>query len=185
MVRCNWSEGGNRQLDLVDAAALQPLAGIYARIGYDVVLTSIDTGQGIARLRDLLQGQASVFTGQSGVGKSSLINAIHSAFALRTGAVNDDSGKGRHTTRVASLLPLSGGGWVVDTPGIRQLQLWDVAAFEVEAYFREFRPFVAGCRFPDCTHTHESNCAVKAAVTDGLIAPSRYHGYLRILQGDA
>jgi ribosome biogenesis GTPase len=172
------------KIDLVDPVELQPIAGVYARIGYDVVLTSSVTGEGIARLRELLTGRESVLAGQSGVGKSSLINAIDPTLRQETSAVSEDSGKGRHTTRVAELLPLSSGGWIVDTPGIRQMQLWDVAQGEVEGYFREFRPFVARCRFPDCTHTHEDDCGIKAAVRAGLIARTRYQGYLRIVLGD-
>ncbi|MCA9054632.1 MAG: ribosome small subunit-dependent GTPase A, partial [Planctomycetaceae bacterium] len=170
--------------DLVERGELQPIAAIYASIGYDVVLTSIHTGEGVDALRGLLTGKVSVLTGQSGVGKSSLINAVDPALDLRTAHVSADSGKGRHTTRVAALLPLSTGGWIVDTPGIRQMQLWDVAPGEVEAYFRDFLAYVPHCRFPDCTHTHESDCAVKSAVERGEIAPLRYQGYLRIILGD-
>lgn len=172
------------KVDLVDTQALEEVAAVYRSIGYDIVLSSIVTGQGIAELRSLLTDRVSVLTGQSGVGKSSLINALDPDFQLKTAQVSDDSGKGRHTTRVAALLPLSVGGWIVDTPGIRQMQLWDVAPFEVEGYFREFVPIVPDCRFPDCTHSHESDCAIKAAVERGAISPLRYHGYLRMLQGD-
>ena len=183
-------KGGTRPVvcitkaDLVDRALLEPVAEIYRRIGYDVVLSSIRTGEGIDALRDILTNQVSVVAGQSGVGKSSLINAVDPRLKLPTGDVSADSGKGRHTTRVSALLPLAAGGWIVDTPGIRQMQLWDVAPFEVEAYFRDFVPHVPHCKFPDCTHTHETSCAVKAAVERGEIAPLRYQGYLRILQGD-
>ena len=170
--------------DLGDRAELQEVAGIYRHIGYDVVLASVVTGEGIADLQALLAGHESVFTGQSGVGKSTLINAVDAGLQLRTGAVSPDSGKGRHTTRVAALLPLAAGGWIVDTPGIRQMQLWDVAPFEVEAYFVEFQPFIPQCKFPDCTHTHEASCAVKAAVERGEITLMRYAGYLRIVEGD-
>ncbi len=173
------------KVDLIEPADVQPIAGVYARIGYDVVLTSVVTGQGLARLRELLQGRESVLTGQSGVGKSSLINAIDPSLELPTQEVSADSGKGRHTTRVAELLSLSCGGWIVDTPGVRQMQLWNVAPGEVEGYFREFRPFVPDCRFPDCTHTHEEGCGIQRAVHEGLIATTRYEGYLRILLGDA
>ncbi|MEZ6067358.1 MAG: ribosome small subunit-dependent GTPase A [Planctomycetaceae bacterium] len=172
------------KVDLVESIPLQSIAGIYARIGYDVVLTSAVTGQGVARLRELLSGRETVLTGQSGVGKSSLINGVLPELELRTSHVSSDGGKGRHTTRVAELLPLAGGGWIVDTPGIRQMQLWDVANGEVEGYFLEFRPFVPGCRFPDCLHTHEQDCAVKQAVADGLISELRYMGYLRIVLGE-
>lgn len=172
------------KIDLVDPYALQPIAGVYARIGYDVVLTSGKTGAGVARLRELLAGRESVLTGQSGVGKSSLVNVIDPGLRQATREVSGDTGKGRHTTRVAELLPLSSGGWIVDTPGIRQMQLWDVSNGEVEGYFREFRPFLPRCRFPDCTHTHEENCGIKAGVRTGLIARTRYQGYLRIVLGD-
>lgn len=172
------------KVDLVDAAALQPIAGVYARLGYDVVLVSALRETGISRLRALLRGRQSVVSGQSGVGKTSLLNAIEPGLNRRTAGVSGDSGKGRHTTRVAEMLPLSAGGWVIDTPGIRQLELWDVVPGEVEGYFREFRPFVARCRFPDCSHLHEAGCAVRAAVDDDYIAEMRYASYVRIVTGD-
>jgi ribosome biogenesis GTPase len=170
--------------DLADAVALQPIAGIYARIGYDVVLTSAPRGLGLARLRQLLRGRQAVFAGQSGVGKSSLLNALQPDLARRTGAVSGDSRKGRHTTRVAELIALGSDAWVIDTPGIRQLELWDVIPEEVEWYFREFRPFVPLCRFPDCTHTHEADCGVIRSVHDGLVSRLRYENYVRIVTGD-
>jgi ribosome biogenesis GTPase len=172
------------KVDLADAVALQPIAGVYARIGYDVVLTSAARGLGLARLGQLLRGRQAVFAGQSGVGKSSLLNALRPDLALRTGEVSGDSGKGRHTTRVAELIPLGSDAWVIDTPGIRQLELWDVIPEEVEGYFREFRPFVPRCRFPDCTHTHESDCGVARAVEEGHISRLRYESYMRIVTGD-
>ncbi|MBL8850351.1 MAG: ribosome small subunit-dependent GTPase A [Planctomycetaceae bacterium] len=172
------------KVDLVDAAQLQPVAGIYAQLGYDVVLVSALHGAGVARLRALLRGRQSVVSGQSGVGKSSLLNAVEPLLARHTSGVSADSGKGRHTTRVAEMLPLDCGGWVIDTPGIRQLELWDVIPEEVEGYFREFRPFVAGCKFPDCSHLHETGCAVRAAVDDRLISRMRYASYTRIVTGD-
>jgi ribosome biogenesis GTPase len=172
------------KIDLGDAVALQPIAGIYARIGYDVVLTSAARGLGLMRLRQLLRGRQAVFAGQSGVGKSSLLNALQPDLALRTGEVSGDSGKGRHTTRVAELIPLGGDAWVIDTPGIRQFELWDVIPEEVEGYFREFRPFVPRCRFPDCTHTHETECGIARAVAEGHISRQRYESYVRIVTGD-
>ncbi|MFV0444476.1 MAG: ribosome small subunit-dependent GTPase A [Planctomycetaceae bacterium] len=172
------------KVDLVDRPDLEHVADIYRRIGYDVVLSSIVTGEGIEPLRSILHDRVSVVAGQSGVGKSSLINALDSSQQLATGGVSEDSGKGRHTTRVAALLPLASGGWIVDTPGIRQMQLWDVAPFEIEGYFRDFLPHIPHCRFPDCTHSHEHSCAVKQAVERGEIASLRYQGYLRMLLGD-
>lgn len=170
------------KLDLVDPAALQPVAGTYGRLGYDVVLTSATHGTGLQRLRALLSGRESVVAGQSGVGKSSLLNAIQPGLGLETSEVSRWSQKGRHTTRRAVLFPLDFGGWVADTPGIRQFGLWDVLPEEVEGYFVEFRPFVALCKFPDCSHTHEEGCGVKRAVEDDFISRMRYASYLRILQ---
>ena len=112
-------------------------------------------------MRRALAGRASVVAGQSGVGKSSLLNAVDPSLQLRVSAVSAETQKGRHTTTTARLLPLSSGGYVVDTPGIRQFQLWDVIPAEVAGYFRDLRPYVNHCRFPNCTHTHEADCAVK------------------------
>jgi ribosome biogenesis GTPase len=172
------------KIDLFDQVALQPIAGIYAQLGYDVLLASARTGAGIARLRALLRDRLTVVAGQSGVGKSSLLNAVQPGLGRPVGEVSGESRKGRHTTRVAELLTLSVGGWIIDTPGVRQMELWDVIPAEVEGYFREFRPFVAACRFPDCTHVHEAGCAVHGAVEEGCIARRRYESYLRIVNGD-
>jgi ribosome biogenesis GTPase / thiamine phosphate phosphatase len=169
--------------DLVDPVLLQPTLGLYGQLGYQVVLTSAETGAGMTFLRNLLKGRQSVFAGQSGVGKSTLLNAIQPGLGQRTAEVSGWTQKGKHTTRRAVLIALEFGGWVVDTPGIRQLGLWDVIPEEVEGFFREFRPFVALCRFPDCSHTHETGCRVKRAVSDALITRSRYHSYLRIMSG--
>lgn len=170
--------------DLVDVANLQPVIGLYSRLGYSVIATSSRTGWGIVRLRQQLTGHETVFTGQSGVGKSSLLNAVEPELGLRTGEVSQSTQKGRHTTRSAELLQLSHGGWVVDTPGIRQLELWDVSPGEVEGYFIEFRPFVPLCRYPNCLHLAEDGCAVRQAVRDDLISRTRYESYTRIVMGD-
>lgn len=168
--------------DLVDQGGLQQILGLYGRLGHQTVLTSATSGEGIDRLRSLLKDRESVFAGQSGVGKSSLLNAIQPGLALETSHMTSYL-KGRHTTRRAELIPLEFGGWVVDTPGIRQLELWDVIPEEVEGFFTEFHPFVAYCRFPDCSHTHELGCRVKQAVAAGLVTESRYDSYLRIMFG--
>ena len=173
------------KVDLVDPAMLQPIAGLYASLGYDVVLTSAIQSTGITRLRNLLTGRETVLAGQSGVGKSSLLNAVQPRLGLKITKVSNRSHKGRHTTRRAELMKLDAGGWVVDTPGIRQFELWDVIPEEVEGFFIEFRPFVTLCKFPDCSHTHESGCGVKQAVERDLITRPRYESYLKILSDDA
>jgi ribosome biogenesis GTPase len=125
-----------------------------------------------------------VFTGQSGVGKSSLLNAVQPELGLRVREVSEATQKGRHTTTTAQLIKLDQGGWVVDTPGVRQFELWDVIPEEVEGFFPEFRPFVALCAFPDCTHTHEQRCAVKRAVYRRWISEARYVSYLGMFRGE-
>ena len=172
------------KVDLVDPTDLQPVVGVYAGLGYSVVLTSTLNGTGIQELRRLLKDRETVLSGQSGVGKSTLLNAIDDNLELKTGTVSDWSGKGRHTTRRAELIPMKFGGWVADTPGVRSFGLWDVIPEEVEGYFIEFRPFVTQCRFPDCSHTHEKDCGVKTAVGRRMISSMRYESYLRIISED-
>jgi ribosome biogenesis GTPase len=173
------------KVDLVDAAELQPLVGVYSQLGYGVLLTSAERGWNIDALRSRLHGRQSAFAGQSGVGKSSLLNAVAPELALRVQSVSAENEKGRHTTTTAELLPLAAGGYVVDTPGIRQFQLWDVIPEEVAGYFRDLRPYVSRCRYPNCTHTHEEPCAVKDAVADGFIDVRRYESYLAMLDEDS
>jgi ribosome biogenesis GTPase len=172
------------KIDLVDPASLAPLVGVYSQMGYQVLLLSATSGLGVERLRRAMTGQSSVVAGQSGVGKSSLLNAVDPSLQLRTRAVSAETQKGRHTTTTARLLPLASGGYVVDTPGIRQFQLWDVIPAEVAAYFRDLRPYVDHCKFPNCTHTHETDCAVKNAVADGRLDLRRYESYCHLLAGD-
>ena len=171
--------------DLVDLVDLQPVIGVWAQMGYPVLLTSTETGLGIERLKQLVSGRDSVVTGQSGVGKSSLLNVIEPGLQLRIGTVSDENQKGRHTTTAAKLIPLENGGHLIDTPGIRQFQLWDIIPEEVAGYFRDLRPFINGCRFPDCTHTHEEDCAVKWAVADGKLDVRRYESYVQIKDSEA
>ena len=170
--------------DLVEPVWLQQFASVYGHLGYPVVLTSIVDGSGIDQLRSCLRGQQTAVSGQSGVGKSSLLNAVDGNLQLDTADVSDSNSKGRHTTRRARLLPLQEGGWVADTPGIRQFELWDIQMEEIDGYFIEFRPFVPYCRFPDCSHTHEQDCGVRDAVAVNLINRYRYESYLRLRQED-
>jgi len=173
------------KIDLVDLVELEPVLGTYAQLGYEIIPTSIVTGTGIARLKTLLSGNETVLAGQSGVGKTSLINALEPGLDLKTLEVAVETGKGKHTTTSASLLKLSFGGWIVDTPGVRQMELWDVEPQDVSAYFVEFHPFLRECRFSHCSHIHEGRCGVKRAVVRGLISHMRYESYCRIRLGDA
>ena len=172
------------KVDLLDPADLQPIAGVYGQMGYQVLLISAETGVGVSRLRALVKDRKSVVVGQSGVGKSSLLNSLESGLSLKVRTVSAESEKGRHTTTAAQLIPLSFGGYIVDTPGIRQFQLWDVIPEEVAGFFRDVRPFVSLCRFPDCTHQHESDFAVKNAVADGYLDARRYESYCQISTTD-
>ena len=165
------------KVDLVEPGSLQPLVGVYAQMGYEVLQVSAVSGLNLPILRDTLKDCASVVVGQSGVGKSSLLNVVEPGLGLRVGSVSRETQKGRHTTTTARLIGLSTGGFIVDTPGIRQFALWDVAREEVAGLFRDIRPFVGYCRFPDCTHTHEADCAVKASVADGRLDARRYESY--------
>ena len=169
------------KLDLVDAAELADEAAAYRALGYPVHLTSAVGGEGVAELGAALRGRLSVLAGKSGVGKSTILNAVQPGLGLRVGAVSELTGKGRHTTTTLELFPLDGGGGVVDTPGMREFGLWDVDPAEVALLFREIRPHVGACRFGlSCRHRAEPGCAVRAAVDAGGITPRRYRSYLRM-----
>jgi len=170
------------KIDLIDPADLQPLVGVYARMGYKTILLSVENGTGVDEVRDLVRNRQSVVMGQSGVGKSSLLNVIEPDLQLRVNTVSSESQKGKHTTTAAQLIPLEMGGYIVDTPGIRQFQLWDVIAEEVAGYFRDLRSYVNLCQYPDCTHTHEGGCAIKHAVADGGLDARRYESYCQMLE---
>ena len=153
---------------------------VYSDIGYRVIYTSANEGVGVDELRQELQGKISVLAGSSGVGKSSLLNAVEPGLGLKVRVVSAATEKGLHTTRHAEMFPLEGGGYVADTPGIRGLALYDVEPSELDAYFREIGPLVAQCRFSNCTHQHEPGCAVRTALADGRLSPARYDSYLRL-----
>lgn len=168
------------KVDLVEPEQAQEVFAPYEKIGYLVLYTSAKTGQGIDVLRNRLQGKISVFAGSSGVGKSSLLNAIQPDLGLRVREVSEATEKGLHTTRHVELVPLDIGGYVADTPGIRALALFDIEPEELDGYFREIAPLVAQCQFSDCTHRHEPRCAVRDAVADGRVSAERYDSYLRL-----
>ncbi|HHY57172.1 MAG TPA: ribosome small subunit-dependent GTPase A [Chloroflexi bacterium] len=174
------------KVELTGEEAARARFGLYERIGYPVLYTSAKTHIGIDALRDLLTDRITVVTGPSGVGKSSLINAIHPALHLREGDLRDFMDKGRHTTRAAQLhrLPFGNASYVADTPGIRELGLYEIDAANLPFYFREMAAYLHNCRYPGCTHDHEPECAVRAAVARGEIAEARYDSYLRLLRGE-
>ena len=154
----------------------------YIEAGYRVIFASAHNGQGIDEIRELLKGKVTVFAGPSGVGKSSLLNAIDENLSLGTGVISEKIKRGKHTTRVACLLPVSTGGIVVDTPGFSAAELDHLDKHMLAEYFPEFRPLVEKCYYNTCTHSHEPDCGVKNALSAGLISQERYEAYLNILQ---
>ena len=170
--------------DLVGLRNAMKLFGHYPKLGYPLIYTSAKRGKGIQKLRRHLKGKISVFTGPSGAGKSSLLNAIQPGLGLEVREVSQATGKGRHATVVRAMFPLNQGGYVVDTPGLKALALWDIEPEELDGYFIEMAPLVAECQYSDCTHYEEPNCAVRAAVEQGKIHPERYESYLRLRFGE-
>lgn len=169
----------------IDLEQAQWLRDIYEPIGFPVVLVSSATGEGVKQVKELLRGKITAFTGNSGVGKSSLLNQIDRRFCLETGEISRKLGRGRHTTRQVELFPLEGGGYVADTPGFSAIQMerYDVVHKEQLPYcFREFEPFLDQCRFPSCSHTCEKGCAVLEAVREGKISRSRHESYVALYQ---
>ncbi len=170
------------KIDLVAEAEMAELFAIYAELDYPILFTSAVTGRGIQELQAVLAGKLSVFSGSSGVGKSSLLNAVQTGLGLAVAAVSEATTKGMHTTRHTQLYKLDVGGYVADTPGIRGVALFDVEPTELDAYFREIEPLVADCQFSDCSHRHETGCAVREAVAAGKISAERYDSYLRLYE---
>ena len=171
------------KVDLVGMERAQELFSLYPPLGYPVIYTSVRQGIGLDEVRECLRGKISGLAGPSGVGKSSLLNAIQPNLGLAVREVSEASGKGRHTTVVRQLFRLEMGGYVADLPGLRALALWDTQPEELDGYFPELRERVAQCQFSDCTHTTEPGCAVLAALERGEIHPARYESYLRMRFG--
>ena len=171
--------------DLLAPEKLQPLIGSYAQMGYQVFMLSASQGWGMEYLNRWIQGKASAVSGQSGVGKSSLLNHLIPGLSQRVQAVSLDNQKGKHTTTTAEWFRIDSQTSIIDTPGVRQFQLWDIVPAELTGLFRDLRPFASECRYPDCSHHHEDMCAVKDAVADGRLDPRRYDSYLQILDAPA
>lgn len=168
------------KIDLEDPSVIEQHFGPYKKIGYSVLYTSALAKVGVDELRQQLQGKISAFTGPSGVGKTSLLNAVQPGLGRAVKSVSEARKEGIHTTRDSALIKLEGGGYLADTPGLRTLSIWDVEPEELDAYFIEIAPLVSQCRFGDCTHIHEPGCKVRAAVQSGEVSKIRYQSYLQL-----
>jgi ribosome biogenesis GTPase / thiamine phosphate phosphatase len=165
--------------ELVDS--LPPWLEEYRLAGYPIHITSVKARLGLEEVADALHGRTSALSGPSGVGKSSLLNAIYPGLNFRVGEISESVNKGRHTTVGAAMHPLPDGSFVVDTPGLREIGMWNLRSGELDECFLEFRPFLGQCKFGDCTHVREPGCRVRAAVAEQLIGASRYDSYLKLL----
>ncbi len=168
--------------DLADDKLKKEYENIFVNTGYRVVFTSKYDENSLIELKSILKDKLSVFSGPSGVGKSSVMNAVQPDFQLKTGEISDKLKRGRHTTRHAEIYKLSFGGYVVDTPGFSSFELEGIGEFDLKEYYPEIKKFDDGCRFADCLHFKEPNCVIKAAVNEGLISQTRYSNYVRLLE---
>lgn len=170
--------------DIQHPEALEEFRAVYEGAGYSVLEVSAVEGTGLGAVKELLAGRTTLVAGNSGVGKSTLVQSIDPTLDIRTGEISDSHHKGRHTTTFSTMYPLADGGWIIDTPGIKGFGLIDIDDAELWHYFPEMMRYAPGCRFYNCTHTHEPGCAVVAAVEQGDIAYPRYESYLKILSED-
>ncbi len=172
------------KIDLQEPEAVAAFRAVYEGAGYDVLEVAATEGRGVEEVRALLAGRTTLLSGNSGVGKSTLVRAIDPSLDVRTGKISDSHGKGRHTTTFSTMYPLAGGGALIDTPGIKGFGLIDIDDAELWHYFPEMLRTAPGCRFYNCTHTHEPGCAVVEAVRRGAIAAARYESYLKMRDED-
>ena len=170
--------------DLQDPEAVAAFRAVYEPIGYRVETVSVESGEGIGAVRDLLAAGTTLLSGNSGVGKSTLVQQIDPSLDIRTGEISDSHHKGRHTTTFSTMYPLAGGGAVIDTPGIKGFGLIDIENAELWHYFPEMMRYGRDCRFYNCTHTHEPGCAVIGAIEAGEISGARYESYLKMMDDD-
>lgn len=170
------------ELPAAQLMSLKHLLALYPGLGYELLWVSAKTGEGIGELSAALAGHTSVLVGQSGVGKSSLINALCPGAAATVGALSEHAAKGRHTTAAARLFPLPDGGRLIDSPGIREFGLWHLHTRQVFAGFTEFRPFLDQCRFRDCRHGDEPDCGLRNALASGLISKQRFDSCHQIIR---
>ena len=171
------------KIDLIeDETVLAATLAPYPVMEYTIIRASAVTGEGIEELAGLMAGHCTMLAGPSGAGKTSLLSKIEPGIEARISKVSSSTGKGKHTTTHFELHRLSSGGWLGDSPGIREFGVWGVEKETLGQYFRDFDPYLGGCRFNTCTHSHEPKCAVKEAVEEGAIAAERYDSYLRILE---
>ena len=164
-------------------AEAEEFTAIYQDAGYDLIRLSSTTGEGIAQIRELLKGHTTLIAGNSGVGKSTLVSVIDPELDIRTGEISESHHKGKHTTTFSTMYRIEE-GYIIDTPGIKGFGLIDIDSKELCRYFPEMMRLAPGCRFYNCTHTHEPGCAVQEGVKQGIVAWSRYESYLKILDED-
>jgi ribosome biogenesis GTPase len=170
------------KVDLVSEEAVGTLTAPYEALGYPIYRTSAVQGNGMDEFKEALINRSTAVVGQSGVGKSTLLNGVEPGLGLKTKEIMERHDRGRHTTTVVHLFKLQEGGYVADTPGVKELRLWGIKPAELETYYPELEPLRGQCQFGDCSHLHEPGCAVRAAVADGCIASARYEGYRRIFE---
>lgn len=161
---------------------VEPWLAVYEGLGFTTLRVSARTAWGLGEIKRRLAGRTTLFCGPSGVGKSSLLNAVYPGFRLKVGTVSEATGKGRHTTSTAELMPLPYGGFVVDTPGLKEFGVWKASREQLEHSFPEIAAVTGGCRYGDCSHVHEPDCPVRDAVEAGEIDPGRYRSYITLLE---
>jgi ribosome biogenesis GTPase len=170
------------KIDLEDEESINDWKEIYKSIGYNVFLTSIKTRSTFSELKLILKNKKTLFWGQSGVGKSSILNLIFPKLNLKVGEISSYSAKGTHTTVTSSMIYIGDETYIIDTPGVREIDPFGIRKEDLGHYFKEFELFINECKFSTCTHSHEPGCAIISAVKNGNISENRYESYLRILE---